>query len=88
MKKKLNKVALIAIVSLFTCLIFASNTPGEEELATFANPEGPGVDPGATPINDYLIPMLLMGVILGYRLLKKNSESFIKMNSFKWRICK
>ena len=74
MKKKLNTIALVVLVSLFTCMTFAKNTTGEEELATFANPEGPGVDPGATPINDYLIPMVLLGVILGYRLLKKKNR--------------
>ena len=74
MKKKLNKVVLVAIVTLFTCLTFASNTTGEEELATLANPEGPGADPGTSPINDYLIPLLLLGVVLGYRLLKKKKR--------------
>ena len=74
MKKKLNKVTFAVIVSLFTCMTFATNTTGEEELATFANPDGPGGDPGTTPINDYLIPLLLLGVILGYRLLKKKNR--------------
>ena len=74
MKKKLNKVVLAVIVSLFTCLTFASNTTGEEELTTFANPDVPGADPGGSPINDYLIPMLLLGVILSYRLLKNKNR--------------
>jgi hypothetical protein len=74
MKKKLNKVVFVILVLLFTCFTFASNTTGEEELATFANPEGPGADPGTSPINDYLIPMLLFGVVLGYRLLKKKKK--------------
>ena len=74
MKKKLNKVALVVLVLLFTSMTFASNTTGEEELATFANPDGPGGDPGTTPINDYLIPLLLLGVILGYQLLKKKNR--------------
>jgi hypothetical protein len=74
MKKKLNKIVLVVIVSLFTCFTFASNTTGEEELATFANPEGPGADPGGTPINNYLLPMLLLGGVLGYRLLKNKNR--------------
>jgi hypothetical protein len=77
MKKKLNKIVLVVIVSLFTCFTFASNTTGEEELATFANPEGPGADPGTTPINDYLIPMLLLGVLVGYRLTKLNLKDTV-----------
>jgi hypothetical protein len=74
MKKKLNKVTLAVIVSLFTCMTFASNISGEQDLANFANPDEPGGDPGTTPINDYLIPLLLLGVILGYRLLKKKNR--------------
>jgi hypothetical protein len=77
MKKKLNKVALVVLVLLFTSMTFASNTTGEEELATFANPEGPGADPGTTPINDYLIPMLLLGVLVGYRLTKLNLKDTV-----------
>ena len=80
MKHKLNKVALIVLLSLFTCLTFASNTTGEDELATLANPDEPGTDPGSTtPINDHLIPMLLLGVIMGYRLLK-NKNRISKLN--------
>jgi hypothetical protein len=77
MKKKLNKVALVVLVLLFTSMTFASNTTGEEELATFVNPEGPGADPGTTPINDYLIPMLLLGVLAGYRLTKLNLKEAV-----------
>jgi hypothetical protein len=62
------------IISIFSLTTFASNTTGEEELATFANSDGPGGDSGNTPINDYLIPMVLLGVILGYRLLKKKNR--------------
>lgn len=74
MKKKLNTIALVALISLFTSLSFASNTSGEQDLATFSDPLGPGVDPGNTPIDDYLIPMLLLGVALGYCLVKKKTQ--------------
>ena len=74
MKKKLNTIALVMLVSLFTSLAFASNTSGEQDLATFSDPLGPGGDPGNTPIDDYLIPMLLIGVAFGYHLLKKKTQ--------------
>jgi hypothetical protein len=73
MKKTKNNIVLIVLLMLLTTYTFASNTSGEEELATFANPGDPGVDPGATPINDYLFPMLVLGVGLGYRLLRKKT---------------
>ena len=34
-------------------------------------PFDPGQDPGTLPINDYIIPMLLIGIVIGYRLLKQ-----------------
>ena len=78
MKHKLNKLAIVVLLSLFTCFTFASNTSGEEELSNFSNPGDPGADPGmTTPINDYLIPMLLLGSFMGYRLLKKKFISVI-----------
>ena len=36
------------------------------------NPLDPGQDPGATvPINDYIIPMLVLGIVLSFFLIKK-----------------
>jgi hypothetical protein len=29
----------------------------------------------ATPINDYLIPMLVLGIAIGFRLLKKKTKT-------------
>jgi hypothetical protein len=74
MKYKIKTLVLVLIISIFSLTTFASNTTGEEDLATFTNPGDPGGDPGASPINDYLLPMLLLGVILGYRLLKNKNR--------------
>jgi hypothetical protein len=42
------------------------------------DPLNPGGDPGpAAPINDYAIPMLVLGVVIGYNLLRKK-RSLIK----------
>jgi hypothetical protein len=32
-------------------------------------------DNAVAPINDYLIPMLILGIVLGYRLLRKRTET-------------
>ena len=73
MKKTKNNIMLIVLLMLLTSYAFASNTSGEEELATFANPGDPGGDPGATPVNEFLTPMLVIGVGIGYRLLRKKT---------------
>ncbi len=32
------------------------------------------VDNTAAPINEYLVPMLVLGIVLGYRLLRKKTQ--------------
>ena len=32
-------------------------------------------DTTVTPINDYLIPMLILGIAIGYRFLRKKTET-------------
>ena len=73
MKNNIKTLVLVLIISIFSLTTFASNTTGEEDLATFTNPGDPGGDPGATPINDYLLPMLVLGIAVGYRLLRKRT---------------
>ena len=74
MEKTKNNIVLIVFLMALTSPSFASNTLGEEDFATFANPNDPGVDPGATPVNEFLIPMLVLGVAIGFRLLRKKTE--------------
>ena len=31
-------------------------------------------DASTTPISDYIIPMLLIGIVIGYRLLKQKNQ--------------
>ena len=74
MKNNLKTLIVVLTFSIFSMTTFASNTSGEEDLTTLAdNPAGAPGDPGA-PINDYLLPMLLLGVAIGYRLLRKKTE--------------
>ena len=73
---KNNIKTLVLVFSLSNCSVttFAANTSGEEDfLSTFANPGEPGGDPGATPVNEFLTPMLVIGVAIGYRLLRKKT---------------
>ena len=74
MKNNLKTLVIVLILSIFSMTTFAANTSGDDDLATFAdNPAGAPGDPGA-PINDYLIPMLILGIAIGYRLLRKKTE--------------
>ena len=55
---------LVVTFLLFTStLIFAQN-PGD-----------PPVDPGVSPINDYIIPMMVLGIVLSFFLLKKRKTA-------------
>jgi hypothetical protein len=73
MKNNIKTLVLVFAFSIFSVTTFASNTTGEEDLTTFDNPGEPGGDPGA-PINDYLIPMLVLGIAIGFRLLINKSK--------------
>ena len=55
------KSILITFLLLTSTLIFAQN-PGD-----------PGQDPGVTPINDYIIPMIVLGIVIGFHLLRKRT---------------
>jgi len=39
------------------------------------NPLDPGVDPGVSPINDYIVPMIVLGIVLSFFLLKKKKTA-------------
>jgi hypothetical protein len=73
MKNNIKTLVIVFVFSIFSLTTFASNPSGEEDLSTFANPGEPGGDPGVTPINDYLIPMLVLGIAIGFRLLRKRT---------------
>ncbi len=72
MKNTRKKIAYIVLLALVTCNIFATNTTPEEEILSVVDP---GVDPGSTPINNYILPMLILGIALSYRLMKKKIAS-------------
>ena len=74
MKNNIKTFALVFVFSIFSLTTFAANTVDDEDLATFVNPGDPAGDPGATPINDYLLPMLVLGIAIGFLLLRKKTE--------------
>ena len=73
MKNNIKTLVLVFVFSIFSFTAFAANTTGEEDLTTFTNPNDPGADPGA-PIDDYLIPMLVVGIAIGFHLIRKKTE--------------
>ena len=73
MKNTRKKIAYIVLLALVTCNIFATNTATEEEILSVVDP---GVDPGGTPIDTYILPMLILSIFVAYRLINvalKNS---------------
>ena len=75
MKNNIKTFVLVLIFTIFSLTTFAANTTGEEDFIAFVNPGDPAGDPGMTPINDYLIPMMVLGIAIGFHLLKKKPET-------------
>ena len=63
------KTTLKSIVLTF--LLFSSSLIFAEDL----NPLDPGSDPGVTPINDYIVPMIVLGIVLSFIFLKKKKTA-------------
>ena len=55
------KPIIVSVLLLSSSLILAQD------------PLNPGEDPGVSPINDYLIPMLVIGIAIGFHLLRKKT---------------
>jgi hypothetical protein len=52
---------------LFSCSVIFAQDPN--------NPLDPGTDPGVSPINDYIVPMIVLGIVLSFFLLKKKKTA-------------
>ena len=60
------KSIVIAFLLFSSSLIYADDP----------NPFDPGADPGnVSPINDYIVPMLILGIALSFFLLKKKKTA-------------
>ncbi len=67
-----------AIKTIVFCLMILSSLnsiaqPGVEDALATGNLESTDT----TPINDYIIPMIMIGVVLSFSLLRKKSQ-FVK----------
>ena len=63
------KTSIKSIVLTF--LLFSSSLIFAED----PNPLDPGTDPGIAPINDYIVPMIVLGIVLSFFLLKKKKTA-------------
>ena len=54
---------------VLTFLLFSSSFVFAED------PLDPGTDPGVSPINDYIVPMIVLGIVLSFFLLKKKKTA-------------
>ena len=70
---KKNSIKTILFCLAIVSSINAIAQPGDDDAsAIIGNLENP--DASTTPISDYIIPMLLIGIVIGYRLLKQKKQ--------------
>ncbi len=70
MKNNAIKIIVFCLITL-SSLNGIAQTPGTEDDFGNGNLESTTSD---APISDYIIPMLLIGVVIGYRLLKQKKQ--------------
>ena len=70
MKNNALKIIVFCLITLSSFNSIAQ--PGVEDASGTGNLEG--TDAAASPISDYIIPMLLIGIVIGYRLLKQKKQ--------------
>ena len=71
MKKNIIKTIVFSVMIVSS--INAIAQPGDDDASTIiGNLENP--DASTTPISDYIFPMLLIGIVIGYRLLKQKKQ--------------
>ena len=69
---KTNIIKTIVICLGVLSSINAVAQPGVED--ALSDLEGTTVDASTSPISDYIIPMLLIGIVIGYRLLNQKKQ--------------
>ena len=70
MKNTLLKLSII-LIFLFSSVSILAQSSGD----TDGTPTGlEGVDAPAAPINDYILPMILVGIYFGYRVTKRKTS--------------
>ena len=68
-----------AIKTIVFCVMIVSSVnaiaqPSIEDALENGNLEDTTADAATAPITSYIIPMLLIGIVLGYRLLKQKKQ--------------
>jgi len=63
------KISIKSIVLTF--LLFSSSLIFADDL----NPLEPGADAGVSPINDYIVPMIVFVIVFSFFLLKKKKTA-------------
>ena len=71
MKNKAIKTVVVCFIFLSSLNGMAQDGPGTEDSSGNGGLENTTQD---SPINDYIIPMLLLGVVLGFSLLKRKTN--------------
>ncbi len=72
MRNKVIKTVVFCLLFLSSLNGIAQDGPGTGADTTGGAPTLEETD--ATPINDYIIPMLLLGAVLGFSLLKRKTN--------------
>ncbi len=70
MKNNAIKIIVFCLITL-SSLNSIAQTPGTEDDIANGNLESTTSD---APISDYIIPMLVIGIVIGYRLLKQKKQ--------------
>jgi hypothetical protein len=71
--KNIKKISWAVVFAISTNNLFASGIiVDESELEATLDPSNPGGDPGATSINMFVIPMIVIGIFIAYYLIKNN----------------
>ena len=72
MKKNILKTIVFCVMIVSS--INAIAQPSMEDAIREGNLEDATADANGTPISDYIIPMLLIGIVIGYRLLNQKKQ--------------
>jgi hypothetical protein len=72
MKNNAIKIIVFCLITLSSLNSFAQTGPGST--SNDFTLEGTEQDQAANPIDDYFLPMLLIGIVFGYRLLKQKKQ--------------
>ena len=70
MKNNPIKIIVFCLITLSSLNSFAQPGINSNDFTL----EGTEQDQAANPIDDYFLPMLLIGIVFGYRLLKQKKQ--------------